>query len=299
MSIMRRHSHGCHRLHNHLAVRLMSFVLAHRHHTRVGQQHFAFRLPLEQDNEEYTVEIDEGGYVFNLERPVPVERARGPHPRAPSGADHLPIPKYSQDAGAYVLPDGGAIAYRNGQLVSVPLPPPAVMLRTVAGGGRRPVRTCRLRRECPAPRRGRSRPGCRAAAACAGAAAAAAPGDLRHRGARRPVTPHGDADLHPAHGGRVLLEREPAADDAAAADARYRVTLLDPARAWASVATIARADGRVAFAEWSPGDPPTWLLDAGRAFARTLWERAPRRRRASWPRRVLRWRAERERRERA
>ena len=32
MSIMRRHSHGCHRLHNHIAVRLMSWVLAHRHH---------------------------------------------------------------------------------------------------------------------------------------------------------------------------------------------------------------------------------------------------------------------------
>ena len=27
MSIMQRHSHGCHRLHNHIAVRLMSFVL--------------------------------------------------------------------------------------------------------------------------------------------------------------------------------------------------------------------------------------------------------------------------------
>jgi hypothetical protein len=34
MSIMRRHSHGCHRLHNHIAVRLMSFVLAHSPHRR-------------------------------------------------------------------------------------------------------------------------------------------------------------------------------------------------------------------------------------------------------------------------
>ena len=32
MSIMRRHSHGCHRMHNHIAVRLMSFVLEHRPH---------------------------------------------------------------------------------------------------------------------------------------------------------------------------------------------------------------------------------------------------------------------------
>ncbi|MBC7173853.1 MAG: hypothetical protein H5U40_15540, partial [Polyangiaceae bacterium] len=38
MSIMRRHSHGCHRLHNHMAVRLMSFVLKHRAHRRVGNE---------------------------------------------------------------------------------------------------------------------------------------------------------------------------------------------------------------------------------------------------------------------
>ena len=38
MSIMRRHSHGCHRLHNHVAVRLMSFVLKHRPHKRLGNQ---------------------------------------------------------------------------------------------------------------------------------------------------------------------------------------------------------------------------------------------------------------------
>ena len=47
MSIMRRHSHGCHRLHNHIAVRLMSFVLAHRPHTREGQDLLYYRRILE------------------------------------------------------------------------------------------------------------------------------------------------------------------------------------------------------------------------------------------------------------
>src|SRR5690606_39510179 len=42
MSIMRRHSHGCHRLHNHIAVRLMSFVLRHRPHARKGPDPIAF-----------------------------------------------------------------------------------------------------------------------------------------------------------------------------------------------------------------------------------------------------------------
>ena len=37
MSIMRRQSHGCHRLHNHLAVRLFSTILKRRAHQRKGQ----------------------------------------------------------------------------------------------------------------------------------------------------------------------------------------------------------------------------------------------------------------------
>ena len=47
MSIMRRHSHGCHRMHNHIAVRLMSFVLEHRPHTRYGQQPMVYRREFE------------------------------------------------------------------------------------------------------------------------------------------------------------------------------------------------------------------------------------------------------------
>ncbi|MBK8172916.1 MAG: hypothetical protein IPK60_21640 [Sandaracinaceae bacterium] len=133
MSIMRRHSHGCHRLHNHIAVRLMSFVLAHRPHHRIGQQHINFQRDLEYQEETYHMEIREGGYVFNLDRPIRVEvlegRVRGELQRPVE----VLIPKFNPDMGAYVLPDGGAVAFRHGNLVEVPLPPPP--LPTDGDGG--------------------------------------------------------------------------------------------------------------------------------------------------------------------
>src|SRR5262249_52301050 len=77
MSIMQRHSHGCHRLHNHIAVRLMSFVPAQRPHTRGGQKtapkKTRVKNPAETDDSEYVIEIPKTGYIFQLKRPVPVE----------------------------------------------------------------------------------------------------------------------------------------------------------------------------------------------------------------------------------
>ena len=73
---MRRHSHGCHRLHNHIAVRLMSFVLAHRAHVRVGEDDVHFHRNLAMDGFVYELDVDQGGYVFELERPLPVNVIR-------------------------------------------------------------------------------------------------------------------------------------------------------------------------------------------------------------------------------
>ena len=104
MSIMQRHSHGCHRLHNHIAVRLMSFVLGHRPHKRVGQTAVGYKNIVEQDGTEYEVKIDKSGYVFQIDRPVPVEvlsgRVLGKQPTPVAVA----IPKFDSDAGAYVTP---------------------------------------------------------------------------------------------------------------------------------------------------------------------------------------------------
>ncbi|MDQ3031845.1 MAG: peptidoglycan-binding protein [Myxococcota bacterium] len=142
MSIMRRHSHGCHRLHNHMAVRLMSFVLAHRRHVRVGQQALGFRRNLEVDGETYEMALDRGGYVFQLERPIHVAvlegRVRGD--RATPIAD--PLPRWSSDVGAYMLPDGGAVAItRSGTMTSIPVPLPdaGVLAPGLDGGVRMPI----------------------------------------------------------------------------------------------------------------------------------------------------------------
>ncbi len=106
MSIMRRHSHGCHRLHNHIAVRLMSFVLEHRPHTRYGHQPMVFKREFDFEEETFLLEFNEGGYNFVLDEPLPVEvvigRVRG---QVKEPIDH-PIPRFDREVGAYVLPDG-------------------------------------------------------------------------------------------------------------------------------------------------------------------------------------------------
>ncbi|MEM9071635.1 MAG: hypothetical protein AAGE52_24215 [Myxococcota bacterium] len=122
MSIMRRHSHGCHRLHNHIAVRLMSFVLAHRPHRRAGQQSLAFRRELEHDEEIYRLEIDQGGYVFHLDEPLRVNvregRIRG---RRQTPIEH-PMPKFNEEVGAYVMPDGSTVTVdRMGNITPIQL----------------------------------------------------------------------------------------------------------------------------------------------------------------------------------
>lgn len=126
MSVMRRHSHGCHRLFNHLAVRLMSFVLAHRPHKRLGEQQVAYTMPIEKDGYTYNVELKQGGYVFQLNQPVKVNVLEG-HIRGQRQTPiDYPIPKYDEDAGAYMMPDGGGPVKvsPNGKLTPYELPKP-------------------------------------------------------------------------------------------------------------------------------------------------------------------------------
>ncbi len=135
MSIMRRHSHGCHRLHNHIAVRLMSFVLAHRPHRRLGAQPISYRLPLEYEGYTYLLALDQGGYVFELDRPLPVRvlegriRGRVQHPIA------HPLPKYDEERGGYFLPDGTQVVVdRFGNVTPYVPPPPEGGVPTLDGG---------------------------------------------------------------------------------------------------------------------------------------------------------------------
>ena len=123
MSIMRRHSHGCHRLHNHIAVRLFSWVLAHRHHRRVGHQAAGFHRDIEQDGQMYSLDIERGGYVFDLERPVRVEVLEGRIRGERQTPIETALPRFDREVGAYLMPDGGAVRIsRTGVMTPYALP---------------------------------------------------------------------------------------------------------------------------------------------------------------------------------
>ena len=132
MSIMERHSHGCHRLHNHIAVRLMSFVLAHRPHKRVGETPVVYKNTVKNDAEtppddsEYVIEIKKSGYIFRLERPVPVDVLEGHIVGRRRTPIATPLPKYDATKGAYVMPDGSTVRVdRTGEVTPIAAPAPA------------------------------------------------------------------------------------------------------------------------------------------------------------------------------
>ncbi|MDY0001226.1 MAG: hypothetical protein RBU30_08030 [Polyangia bacterium] len=77
MSILTSHSHGCHRLHNHLAVRLASFLLHHRRHRRIGEQPLKWNFSFEHQGKRFSISRDHKGYVFHLDPPVPITVTRG------------------------------------------------------------------------------------------------------------------------------------------------------------------------------------------------------------------------------
>ncbi len=131
MSIMERHSHGCHRLHNHIAVRLMSFVLAHRPHKRVGETPVVYKNTVNNnaesppDDSEYVIEIKKTGYAFQLRRPVPVDVLPGHIVGKRRTPITTALPKYDETKGAYVMPDGRAVRIdRTGEITPIAAPAP-------------------------------------------------------------------------------------------------------------------------------------------------------------------------------
>ncbi|MDD5306275.1 MAG: L,D-transpeptidase [Deltaproteobacteria bacterium] len=90
MSILRRHSHGCHRLYNHLAIRLFDYVLRHRPFKRVGEVPAGYSTKFEKDGETYTISLESKGYKYELVEPLPVDVLTG----RIRGAQHTPIETY-------------------------------------------------------------------------------------------------------------------------------------------------------------------------------------------------------------
>jgi hypothetical protein len=108
MSIMQRHSHGCHRLYNHIAIRLFGFILRHRAHERIGQVPVNYSRRFEVDGEDYEIVLGTRGYSFRLQEAIPVVVTRGRVRGVARDPIETPMRKhdvdYGDDAG---VPDAG------------------------------------------------------------------------------------------------------------------------------------------------------------------------------------------------
>lgn len=86
-SVVRGTSHGCHRLLNHLAVRLGSFLLAHRDHVRRGQTHDPWKRKVRHKGHVFEARTTTRGFLYELTPPVPVNvlpgRILSPRKRPP------------------------------------------------------------------------------------------------------------------------------------------------------------------------------------------------------------------------
>ncbi len=71
------YSHGCHRLPNHLAIRMYSFILRHRHMTVQGDQPMGFTRQFLLKDTAYEMKIPSRGYHYILEPPLPVNVLEG------------------------------------------------------------------------------------------------------------------------------------------------------------------------------------------------------------------------------
>jgi hypothetical protein len=71
-SVKRGESSGCHRLHNHLALRLAGFLIRHRENVRDGLVPEDYVRRLEYQGQQVALQSDTKGYRFRLTPPVPV-----------------------------------------------------------------------------------------------------------------------------------------------------------------------------------------------------------------------------------
>ncbi|HUS63519.1 MAG TPA: hypothetical protein VMZ28_03210, partial [Kofleriaceae bacterium] len=106
------YSHGCHRLMNHLAVRLFSFVLRHRPVVVEGDKPLDFARQFLFKNDVFELRLPSRGFWYRLEPPLPVSVLEGnimgkqkkpitiymPKPGVAYPPGPTPIPKDSPEA---------------------------------------------------------------------------------------------------------------------------------------------------------------------------------------------------------
>jgi hypothetical protein len=70
-------SHGCHRLPNHIAIRLYSFILGHRTKQVAGDQPLNFSRQFLQGERVYDIRLPSRGFAYYLDPPLPVNVLEG------------------------------------------------------------------------------------------------------------------------------------------------------------------------------------------------------------------------------
>jgi hypothetical protein len=71
------YSHGCHRLPNHLAIRLYSFILRHRPMKVQGDQGMGFARQFLAKDDVFEIRLPSRGYAYLLDPPIPVDVLEG------------------------------------------------------------------------------------------------------------------------------------------------------------------------------------------------------------------------------
>lgn len=114
-SILRGYSHGCHRLWNHLAVRLSGFLLSHRKHVRRGDMRVLYDRSVSHGGKHHLLRLRTRGYRYELTPPIPLQvlpgRIRGSRKRPIPGLRPLRedlLPKLTQTAEGTPPPEAAA-----------------------------------------------------------------------------------------------------------------------------------------------------------------------------------------------
>jgi hypothetical protein len=71
------YSHGCHRLPNHIAIRMYSFILQHRNMTIVGDKTMNFARQFLNKETAFEIRLPSRGYYYVLDPPLPVNVLEG------------------------------------------------------------------------------------------------------------------------------------------------------------------------------------------------------------------------------
>ena len=105
-SILRGSSHGCHRLFNHLAIRLGSFLLAHENVVRRGQSTERYTRVVHGNGRRYLLRAASRGYRFELVPPIPVDVLPNRAERAPRSEDAISRADGADGADVFSVQDG-------------------------------------------------------------------------------------------------------------------------------------------------------------------------------------------------